>query len=416
MLQKRLRREKYFRRFCLSAIAFALFFLLFFAVDITSRAIPAFHQHYISFDIYLDSDYLDPDGNQTEESLRNGRYSPLIKKTLREAFPNITKSSDKRKLYKIISINSPYLLADYVIKHPEKLGTWINFSFPADDEIDIALKYDLNIAGQDGISRNITDTQIIWLEKLRNNGQIKNHINFRFLTNNDSRESETAGILGALVGSFWLLLITLILSMPLGVLAAIYLAEFAPENRLTDFIEVNINNLAAVPSIVFGLLGLAIFLNFFGLPRSTPLVGGLVLSLMSMPTIIIITRTALKSVPISIREAALGIGASRMQMIFHHVLPICFPSILTGSIIAMAQALGETAPLLMIGMVAFIINTPASPFEFASALPVQIFIWADTPELGFVARSAAAILVLLIFLISFNLLAIILRQKLTRKL
>ncbi len=415
-LNKRLRREIYFKRFCLSTIIFALCFLLFFAVDITKRALPAFHQHYAHFDVTLDPNMLDPLGDKSPESLQEGNYNALVKQTLRDAFPEITSRGDKRKLYKIISINSPYLLADYVQKYPDKLGETINFAFPLDDEFDLALKYDLDVQGKDGISRNVSEQQIIWLQKLRDNGQIENRLNFAFLSNNDSRESETAGILGALIGSFWLLMITLILSVPLGVLAAIYLSEFAPENKFTDFIEVNINNLAAVPSIVFGLLGLAIFLNFFGLPRSTPFVGGLVLSLMSMPTIIIVTRTALKSVPQSIREAALGLGASRMQMIFHHVLPVCFPSILTGSIIAMAQALGETAPLLMIGMVAFIINTPSNPLEYASALPVQIFIWADTPELGFVARSAAAILVLLVFLITFNLLAIILRQKLSRKL
>ena len=414
-LKKRLRFERYFRYFCLSTILFALSFLVFFIGDIVHKATPAFTQHYITLDLYLDSEFLDPEGDLSEESLDEGDYNGLIREHLLELFPNVTSRAERRSVTKIISINSSHLLRNHVLANKELIDTDISFTFPADDEIDLLLKYDLDI-NNNGISRNISPAHVGWLEQLQREGRVKNKINFAFLTHNDSRESETAGILGALVGSFWLMLMTLLLSLPLGVMAAIYLAEFAPKNKLTDFIEVNINNLAAVPSIVFGLLGLAIFLNFFGFPRSTPFVGGIVLSLMSLPTIIIVTRTALQSVPNNIREAALGIGASRMQMVFHHLLPCCFPSILTGSIIAIAQALGETAPLLMIGMVAFIINTPATPFEFSSALPVQIFIWADAPELGFVSRSAAAILALLTLMISFNLVAIILREKLSRKL
>jgi phosphate transport system permease protein len=239
--------------------------------------------------------------------------------------------------------------------------------------------------------------------------------NFAFFTTGDSREPELAGVLGALTGSALTMLVTLVLCLPIGILAAIYLEEFAPKNRLTTIIEVNINNLAAVPSIVFGLLGLAVFLNFFGLPRSAPLVGGLVLALLVLPTIIIASRAALKAVPPSIREAALGIGASHQQAVFHHVLPMAMPGVLTGTIIGMAHALGETAPLLMIGMVAFIVDVPGGVTQAATVLPVQIFLWSDLPEVGFQAKTAAAIIVLLLFLFLMNGVAIWLRKKFERR-
>ncbi len=236
-----------------------------------------------------------------------------------------------------------------------------------------------------------------------------------FFTAGDSREPELAGIRGAVVGSFYTLVITLILSFPIGVAAAVYLEEFAPRNRWTDLIEVNINNLAAVPSIVFGLLGLAMFLNFFGLPRSAPLVGGLVLTLMTLPTIIIASRAALLSVPPSIREAALGVGASKMQVVAHHVLPLALPGMLTGTIIGMARALGESAPLLMIGMVAFIVDVPGGFTDPSTVLPVQIYLWVDSPERAFVERTSAAVMILLGFLIVMNATAVILRKKFERR-
>ncbi|MBX2837004.1 MAG: phosphate ABC transporter permease PstA, partial [Gammaproteobacteria bacterium] len=239
--------------------------------------------------------------------------------------------------------------------------------------------------------------------------------NRTFFTNGDSREPEQAGVRAALIGSAYTLLITFLLSFPVAVAAAIYLEEFAPQNKWTDLVEVNINNLAAVPSIVFGLLGLAVFINFFGLPRSAPLVGGIVLSLMTLPTIIISSRAALKSVPPSIREAARGLGASPLQVVFHHVLPLAMPGILTGTIIGLAQALGESAPLLMIGMVAFIVDIPASVTDPATALPVQVFLWADSPERAFVERTSAAIMVLLGFLVVMNALAVILRKRFERR-
>lgn len=263
--------------------------------------------------------------------------------------------------------------------------------------------------------RKFSDREIAFMEHLRERGLVTSGINRIFFSYGASREAETAGIWGAVVGSFLTLVVTLMLSFPIGVAAAIYLEEFSHKNRFTDFIEVNINNLAAVPSIVFGLLGLAMFLNWFNMPRSAPLVGGMVLALMTLPTIIIASRAALKAVPPSIREAALGVGASRLQMVFHHVLPLAMPGILTGSIIGMAQALGETAPLLMIGMVAFIVDIPGGFTDPATVLPVQIFMWADFPEPAFQQKTAAAIMVLLAFLVLMNALAIFLRSRFERR-
>jgi phosphate transport system permease protein len=263
--------------------------------------------------------------------------------------------------------------------------------------------------------RRIKDNQLAWLDRLQSEGRIEKRFNATFFTAGDSREPELAGIRSAVVGSLLTLMVTLALSFPIGVAAAVYLEEFAPQNRLTDIIEVNINNLAAVPSIVFGLLGLAVFINFFGIPRSAPLVGGLVLTLMTLPTIIIASRATLKSVPPSIREAALGIGASPMQTILYHVLPLAMPGMLTGTIIGMARALGESAPLLMIGMVAFIVDAPSGIFDPSTVLPVQIFLWADSPERAFVERTSAAIMVLLAFLIVMNALAVLLRKRFERR-
>jgi len=263
--------------------------------------------------------------------------------------------------------------------------------------------------------RKFKDKQIAALDKLVAGGRINNRFASIFFTNGDSREPEMAGVWGAVVGSFFTMLVTLLLSFPLGVAAAIYLEEFAPKNKFTDLIEVNINNLAAVPSIVFGLLGLAVFLNFFELPRSAPVVGGMVLALMTLPVVIIASRTALKSVPPSIREAALGVGASKLQAVFHHVLPLAMPGILTGAIIGMARALGETAPLLMIGMVAFVVDIPGGFTDPSTVLPVQVFLWADAPEPGFQQKTAAAIMVLLAFLVLMNALAVVLRKRFERR-
>ncbi|MGD8957560.1 MAG: phosphate ABC transporter permease PstA, partial [Chromatiaceae bacterium] len=338
----------------------------------------------------------------------------LVRAPLLELFPQVTSRRDKRALYAILSTGAPFQLLDMVKADPGLIGTRQRVALLADDDIDMLVKghIDRNAPAAD---RRVNDQVIGWVDRLEKLGLVEKKFNTGFFTNGDSREPELAGIGGAAAGSFYTLLVTLTLSFPIGVAAAIYLEEFAPKNRWTDLIEVNINNLAAVPSIVFGLLGLAMFINLFGLPRSAPLVGGLVLTLMTLPTIIIASRAALKSVPPSIREAALGVGASKMQTVFHHVLPLAMPGMLTGTIIGMAQALGETAPLLMIGMVAFIVDIPGGPLDPATVLPVQVYLWADSPERAFVERTSAAIIVLLAFLIAMNTFAVIMRRRFERR-
>jgi phosphate transport system permease protein len=306
------------------------------------------------------------------------------------------------------------MVRDAVLADPSVIGGTLTLSVPASDPFDQLNKGEINRDLPED-ERRVDDRQVGWFDRLEADGRVAAPFNWGLFFNADSRFPELAGLAGAIVGSFYALLVCFILSFPVGIAAAIYLEEFARKNRWADLVEVNINNLAAVPSVVFGLLGLAVFLGFFGLPRSAPLVGGMVLSLMTLPTIIIATRAALKAVPPSIREAAFGIGASRHQVVMHHVLPLAMPGILTGTIIGLAQALGETAPLLLIGMNAFITSAPGGLTDPATALPTQIFIWADSPERGFVARTSAAILVLIGFLIFMNAIAIFLRQKLERK-
>jgi phosphate transport system permease protein len=301
-----------------------------------------------------------------------------------------------------------------VLANPELIGQTRSLWLLADDELDMVIKGYIDSSVEESL-RRVSDQQLGWIDALRADGSIDLRFNRYFFTSGDSRDPELAGIWSATVGSFYMLAVTLMLSFPLGVATAIYLEEFAPTNRWTDIIEVNINNLAAVPSIVFGLLGLSLFINAFGLPRSAPLVGGLVLSLMTLPVIIIASRASLTAVPPSIREAALGLGASKMQMVLHHVLPLALPGMLTGTIIGMARALGESAPLLMIGMVAFIVDVPDSPIDPSTALPVQVYLWADSPERAFVERTSAAILVLLVFLLLMNLTAVLLRKSFERR-
>jgi len=310
----------------------------------------------------------------------------------------------------------PLILRNMVLDDPSILGSTKTVSIVADDDFDTYYKhsYGRDLAEEDVISR-LSDMQEGLVDTLVKSGAVTKRFNTILFSNSASREPELAGIKGAVIGSLLTLLVTLALSFPIAVATAIYLEEFAPTNRITDFIEVNINNLAAVPSVIFGLLGLAIFINVFGMPRSVPLVGGFVLTLMTLPTIIISSRAAIKSVPPSIREAALGMGASKMQTVLHHVLPLAMPGMLTGTIIGMAQALGETAPLLMIGMVAFIVDAPSGVTDPSTVLPVQIFLWADSPERAFVEKTSAAIMVLLTFLICMNSFAVWLRKRLERR-
>ncbi len=408
-LARRRRRDRLLRLAGIGAIVLGLSFLAVMLVSLVSLGKSAFWQTHIRLELTLDPARLDPQGNGSQASLAAGDYAGVIKQALRARFPEVRKRREKRELYRLVSSGAAWALRDQVVADPELLGQRRAFWLLADDEVDQWFKH-----GEAGGVR-LSERQRHWLESLRAEGAIDTFFNWAFFRNGDSREPELAGIRGALAGSFYALLVTLALSLPLGVAAAIYLEEFAPRNRWTDFVEVNINNLAAVPSIVFGLLGLAVFLNFLDLPRSAPLVGGLVLTLMTLPTIIITGRAALKAVPPSIREAALGIGASRMQTVFHHVLPQALPGMLTGTIIGMAQALGETAPLLMIGMVAFIVDVPQGFTDPATVLPVQIYLWADSPERAFMERTAAAILVLLLFLVLMNLVAILLRRRFEKR-
>ncbi len=407
-LTKRYRAERRFRFYGLMAILVSLLFLSLLFISIGAKGYSALQQTFIKVNVFFDPDLL------RQEALASANYQGLVKKALRSMFPDVKGRGDKRKLYGLVSSGASFQLRDMVLQQPGIIGETREIWVPADDDVDMLIKGHINREGAES-DRRLKDNQLAWIDQLAVEGRIKKKFNQTFFTAGDSREPELAGIWGAMVGSFLTLVITLLLSFPMGVAAAVYLEEFAPKNRWTDLIEVNVNNLAAVPSIVFGLLGLAVFLNFFGLPRSAPLVGGLVLTLMTLPVIIIASRSALKSVPPSIREAALGVGASKMQMVSHHVLPLALPGMLTGTIIGMARALGETAPLLMIGMVAFIVDIPASFTDPSTALPVQIFLWADSPERAFVERTSAAIMVLLAFLITMNAAAVILRKRFERR-
>ena len=409
-LAKRYAKEKRFRLYGQSAVFLGFVFLVLLLTDITIRALPAFSSTEIQLQIPLDRESLNlaQDAELTEQVLSAINYGGLVKKALRDAFPEVKKRKDKKRLYKLVSSGAEFDLRNQVIANPQLIGEKpLSIWLTADDDVDTYYKLKTSIS-------RIDEKQATYIQTMVDKELIRTSFNTNFFNNSDSREPEQAGIRGALVGSFLTLIVTLLLSLPIGIAAAVYLEEFAPQNRFTDFIEININNLAAVPSIVFGLLGLAVFISFFGMPRSAPLVGGLVLSLMTLPTIIISSRAALKSVPPSIKEAALGLGASHMQVVLHHVLPLAMPGILTGAIIGMAQALGETAPLLMIGMVAFIVDVPAGFVDSATVLPVQIFLWSDSPERAFTALTAATILVLLGFLAVMNALAIFLRKRFER--
>jgi phosphate transport system permease protein len=413
-LKKRYAREARFRRIGFGAVIMGLLFVSILFIDIIGKGYSAFVQTHIELEVFFDPEVIDPQGTGDMQAIARADFRKIAREPLKAVFPEVSGRRDKRKLYSLISSGAPYQLLEMVRDDPGLIGQRVVVDLIADDDIDMLVKGHIDRNAPPG-DRRVGDTVIAWVDKLEAQGLVKLKFNSGFFTNGDSREPELAGIGGAAAGSFYTLLVTLFLSFPIGVAAAVYLEEFAPKNRITDLIEVNINNLAAVPSIVFGLLGLAMFINLFGLPRSAPLVGGLVLTLMTLPTIIIASRAALKSVPPSIREAALGVGASRMQTVFHHVLPLAMPGMLTGTIIGMAQALGETAPLLMIGMVAFIVDIPGGPMDPSTVLPVQVYLWADSPERAFVERTSAAIIVLLAFLIAMNTFAVIMRRRFERR-
>lgn len=411
-LKKRYRAEKRFRLYGVSSIVVGMLALVLLFTEIIGNGIGAFWQTYVQLEVEFNPDVLEISDATDTEQLRTGNYTAVIRKGLLERFPDVRSRKDKRALYGLISIGASYDLQAMLRADANLIGETKTLWLLADDDLDTYVK---SLSEKEPFVGRLQENQLVWIKSLLETEETKAKFNTRFFTSGDSSEPEQAGILGAVMGTFFTLIVTLMLSFPVGVAAAIYLEEYAGKNKFTDFIEVNINNLAAVPSVIFGLLGLAIFLNFFGMPRSIPLVGGMVLTLMTLPTIIISSRAAITSVPPSIREAALGMGASKMQTILHHVLPLAMPGMLTGAIIGMARALGETAPLLMIGMVAFIAEVPGSWSDSATVLPVQIYLWADSPERAFVERTSAAIMVLLAFLVMMNGLAIWLRKRLERR-
>lgn len=412
-LARRRAKETRFRLYGMASVFFGVLCLVLLFTDIASKGTSAFKQTSLTTDIVLDSSYLNLTKDSTVNEVRFANFDGLIKRHFDKEV-NPSGRSAKRALFKLISPGAAWQLQEHLLENPEALNTSITIELLMDDDVDQWFKHDRDLAAGESNDR-LSEQQLAWLNSWVESGRLDTHFNTLFFTNGDSREPELAGIHGAIKGTLLTLMVTLVLSFPIGIAAAIYLEEFAPRNKFTETVEININNLAAVPSIIFGLLGMAIFINIFGVSRSTPLLGGLVLTLMTLPTIIISSRAAIKAVPPSIREAAYGLGASKNQVVFHHVLPLAMPGMLTGTIIGMAQALGETAPLLMIGMVAFVVDVPGFINDPSTVLPVQIFLWSDSPERAFLERTSGAILVLLSFLVVMNTTAVILRRRLERR-
>lgn len=403
-LRRRYARERSFKILSVSALGLTGIFLVILLGSIILNGWSGFLTTELRLEVTYSEEHIDADNPA------NGNFRMIILDALRERFPDVTERRELRVLLGVVSNQGIYDVREALVDNPSLAGTSLELWLPAATEVDMLNKGYVDRSAPEEL-RLIDDRTIAWVDAIDEAGDLATVFNWTFLLSGDSREPELAGIGGAVLGSFWILLVTFLVSFPTGVSAAVFLEEFAPKRRWVDIIEVNINNLAAVPSIVFGLLGLAVFLNVMHLPRSAPVVGGLTLALMTLPTIIIATRAALKGIPPSIRDAALAVGASPVQVVSHHVLPLAMPRILTGTIIGMAQALGESAPLLMIGMVAFVVDLPSGPTDAATALPVQVFLWADSPERGFVEKTSAAIMVLLLFLVAMNGLAVYLRQR-----
>ena len=415
-LNKRLNSEKRFRIYCIGAMSFALAWVLILFLNIFSSGYSAFYRTVIQVDVpFLN---LIEDTTQftemSSEDFNNLSMYSFSKKAIYGLFPDIEEKKDKKMLIRLFSIEFEQEIREFLKSNKSNINETETIYLTASDDVDQVNKgnYPRDL---DEDKRRIKDIQLLFFDDLVDRGLVSYEFNLPFLMRGDSREPELAGVGGSIVGSLFTILVVLILSFPIGIFAAIYLEEFAPKNRVTDFIEININNLAAVPSIVFGLLGLGIILNTFGLPRSTPLVGGIVLSLMTLPTIIIATRASLRAVPPSIREGALAVGATKMQAVMHHVVPVAMPGALTGTIIGLAQALGETAPLLLIGMVAFVVDVPQTPLDASASLPVQVYLWSESAERGYVEKTSATIMMLLGFLILMNLAAVLIRRKFETK-
>lgn len=421
-MQDRLRRrygaDTRFKWYGIGALSVAILALVVLGFSVLSTGIPGFQQTQIDLRFYLDPDRfgISPAASSqpSEDALRGADYGGIVRQSLMREFPDVKGRRNVRALTGLVSSGARNQLREIVVADPTLIGSDVRMWVPAADDVDTFVKAGVSPEVSEE-NRRISDAQIGWVEALKGQERVRTVFSADFFTGGDSREPELAGVWGAVIGSVLTLFVTLLLSFPIGVAAAVYLEEFAPKNRWSDFIEVNINNLAAVPSIVYGLLGLAVFLNVFHLPRSAPIVGGMTLALMTLPTIIIAARVAITSVPPSIRDAATGLGASRVQVTMHHILPLAMPGIMTGTIIGMARALGETAPLLMIGMVAFVVDIPTGVFDAATVLPVQVFLWADLPEPLFVEKTSACILVLLAFLLVMNAAAVWMRNRFEQK-
>jgi len=409
-LKRRYAREGRFRLYGLLAIGVAVGFLLLLLGRIFEQGHTAFYTHTVTVPVYMDPARVDrgyPQGTNFELLVAEQQLARL-------GIVDDAQGSRAMAMRGLFSSELKFAAAARIQGNPNLIGQTVPIAAPVSDDADLFFKGEISRSTPSD-QRRLSDEQIGWLDRMKASGQVAAHFNSGLFTRGDSTEPELAGVLGAVVGSALMLLVTAIIAIPLGVGAALYLEEFAPRGRITDLIEVNINNLAAVPSIIYGLLGLALFINWMHLPRASPLVGGLVLALMALPTIIIATRSSLKAVPPSIREAALAMGASKTQTVFQHTLPLAMPGVMTGAIISMAHALGETAPLLLIGMVSFIPGVPAAFGEPTGALPSLIYIWENASERAFHERTAAAILVLLAFMIVMNAAAIFLRRRFERR-
>lgn len=409
-LKRRYAREGRFKLYGLLAIGVAVGFLLLLLGRIIEQGHTAFYAHTVTVPVYMDPARVDrayPQGTNFELLVAEQQLA-------RMGIADDAAGTKATALRSLFSSELKFAAAARIRSNPELIGQTVPIAAPVSDDADLYYKHEISL-DTPADQRRLSDEQIGWLDRMKASGQVTAHFNSGLFTKGDSTEPELAGVLGAVVGSALMLLVTAFIAIPLGVGAALYLEEFAPRGRITDMIEVNINNLAAVPSIIYGLLGLALFINWMHLPRASPLVGGLVLALMALPTIIIATRSSLKAVPPSIREAALAMGASKTQTVFQHTLPLAMPGVMTGAIISMAHALGETAPLLLIGMVSFIPGIPSAIGEPSGALPSLVYIWENASERAFHERTAAAILVLLAFMIVMNAAAIFLRRRFERR-
>ena len=418
--------ETRFKAYGMIAIAFGLLMLSILVFNIVTRGAGAYQQTFVALEVELLAGKLDKKGNRDLDDIKKVStfgYTPLLSNALEAKVAELGIETDlkAKKMVGILSKSAAAQVRDYALNNPNQIGETVGFEFLASSRVDGYLKGRVS-RDSIGNDKNISPAQLDLVDALKAEGSLAKRFNMSFITGSDASDArpEAAGMGTSMIGSFFMMLVVLVLALPIGVAASIYLEEFAPKNWITDIIEVNISNLAAVPSIVFGILGLAVFINYMHLPNSAPLVGGLVLTLMTLPTIIISTRASLKAVPPSIRDAALGVGASKMQSVFHHVLPLAAPGILTGTIIGLAQALGETAPLLLIGMVGFIASNPPDSIATGllspnSAMPAQIYEWAKRADPAFYERAWGGIIILLVFLVTMNTVAVILRRRFERR-